>query len=680
MAMPRAAITTSSIRVLSRNRFMGRGTSRETTGARPPGPDPGETETAPGPDRIDLILPHGDRDDPANLTDTAGRTGIGAGRRDRPISLEREIVGKRAGLDGPTDAAGRMPADAPAILSPGGVGMVMMPGRPRPRTGQGSRATVAIGNLAIAWACLATIPGARAQQAQIDSEIPSLPGGSGSSLGSMPGAGSPALGTAPGAGASGPITNQPASPILSGRPGPTTPKGITGALSNPGAAQGPTSLQMPVTAPESQQVGPGSSGFAGTLDLPSTEDDGPADGLTLDQIIDVTLARSLDLRQKFIEIPMARADVLQASLRANPVFYQDGQLLMYRPGQYNRSEPGGPQQFDTNVNIPLDVSGKRRARTAVAVRAQKVLEAQYQDAVRQRIDDIYDGFVGVLNARQTLRYSRQSVQGMEQLLAQNQSLFRAGQVTQLELDRVENQVRIASLGLMDAEGAYRRAQLNLGSLMNLPADEGSRLEIRGNIDIPAPPLPPIDDLRRIALDERPDIQAYRLGLSRAHADVRLAKANAYSDVYVLWQPYTFQDNSPYGVRSATSWALGVTVPLPIYNRNQGGVLRAKMNVDQSRLQLADIERQALIDIEVAVQDFQVARRLIRELQQTVIPDAREIRNKTIELRNRGAASFIDVINAQLDFNDKVKQYLDTAIRYRRSMLTLNTAVGKKVMP
>ena len=558
--------------------------------------------------------------------------------------------------------------------------MVTMPGRPRPRIGERRRVWIAVGMMAIAWPSLVGMPAARAQQAELDSSVPALPGGAASSLGSSPGAGASALGTSPGAGASGPITNQPAAPILSGRPGPTTPKGITGSLSNPGAAQGPTALQMPVTAPESQQVGPSSAGFAGTLDIPSTENDGPPDGLTLDQIIDITLARSLDLRQKFIEIPMARADVLQASLRANPVFYQDGQLLMYRPGQYNRTEPGGPQQFDTNVNIPLDVSGKRRARTAVAVRAQKVLEAQYQEAVRQRIDDLYDGFVGVLSARQTLRYARQSVQGLEQLLTQTEKLFKAGQVTQLELDRVENQVRIASLGLVDAEGAYRRARLNLGSLMNLPADEGSRLEIRGNIDIPAPPLPPIDDLRRVALDERPDVQAFRLGVSRAHADVRLAKANAYSDVYVLWQPYTFQDNTPYGVKSATSWALGVTVPLPIYNRNQGGILRAKMNVDQSRIQLADVERQALIDIEVAVQDFQVARRLIQELQQTVIPDAREIRNKTIELRNRGAASFIDVINAQLDFNDKVKQYLDTAIRYRRSMLTLNTAVGKKIMP
>ncbi len=92
-------------------------------------------------------------------------------------------------------------------------------------------------------------------------------------------------------------------------------------------------------------------------------------------------------------------------------------------------------------------------------------------------------------------------------------------------------------------------------------------------------------------------------MHRAEADVRLAKANAYSDVYVLWQPYTFQDNSPYGLKSQYSWALGVTVPLPIYNRNQGGISRAKINVTQSELQLGDLERQAQIDVEQAVQEY-----------------------------------------------------------------------------
>ncbi len=437
---------------------------------------------------------------------------------------------------------------------------------------------------------------------------------------------------------------------------------------------------MPITAPQPQPVGVGATRFAGTLDLPATEDDGPPDGLTLDQAIDVTLDRSLDLRQKYIEIPMARADMLQASLRANPIFYQDGQLLQYQRGEYNRSRPGGPQQFDTNVTYPLDISQKRRARTEVAARAGKVLEAQFQDAVRQRIDDVYGAFVVALNARQTLRYARKSVDGLERLLGQTQKLLKSGVGTQLELDRVENQVRVARLGVIDAEGGYRKAKLELGSLMNLTVEEASRLEIRGNVDAGSPPLPPIEELRRLALAERPDVVAFRLGVSRAHADVRLARANAFSDVYVLWQPYTFQDNSPYGVKSATSWALGATVALPIYNRNQGGILRAKMNVDQSRLQLADLERQAVVDVEEAVQEFEVSRRLIQEVRTQVIPDAQEILAETRRLRIAGQVSISDYIAAQLDFNDKVKQYLDTAIRYRRSMLSINTAVGKKIMP
>jgi cobalt-zinc-cadmium efflux system outer membrane protein len=437
---------------------------------------------------------------------------------------------------------------------------------------------------------------------------------------------------------------------------------------------------MPITAPQPQPVGAATTPFFGSLDLPATEYVGPADGLTLEQAIDTTLRRSLDLRQKFIEIPMARADILQASLRANPVFYQDGQLLQYQRGEFNRSRPGGPQQFDTNITYPVDISQKRRARTAVAARAQKVLEAQYQDAVRQRIDDVYGAYVTALNARQTLLYAEQSVRVLDQLRERTEQLFKGGQANKVELDRVENQLRVAQLGLIDARASYRKAKLELGSLMNLDPEEATAVEIRGQVIAAAPPLPPIEELRRIALAERPDILTFRLGVARAHADVRLARANAFSDVYVLWQPYTFQDNSPYGVKSATSWALGVTVPLPIYNRNQGGILRARMNVDQSRLQLADVERQALIEIEEAVQEFEVSRRLVYELQNQVIPDAREMRDETVRLRDAGSVSMIDVINAQSDFNDKVKQYLDTAIRYRRSMLSLNTATGKKVMP
>jgi cobalt-zinc-cadmium efflux system outer membrane protein len=287
---------------------------------------------------------------------------------------------------------------------------------------------------------------------------------------------------------------------------------------------------MPVTAPPSQPVAPTTGRFSGTLELPSEEDDGPPEGLTLDRAIGVTLERSLDLRAKFHEIPMARADILQANLRANPVFYQDGQLLQYKGLPFSRARPGGPQQFDTNITYPLDVSFKRQARTQVAARAEKVLEAQYQDAVRGRIDDVYGAYVTALGARQTVRYATRSVDGYAQLTALTKQLFERGQIPQADLDVVENKLRIAQLGLRDAEASYRRARLDLGSLMNLTVQEASAMELRGTIKDLAPPPPPIEELRQIALADRPDLISFRFGLQMAHSAVRLARANAYSDI------------------------------------------------------------------------------------------------------------------------------------------------------
>ena len=74
---------------------------------------------------------------------------------------------------------------------------------------------------------------------------------------------------------------------------------------------------------------------------------------------------------------MARADMLQASLRSRLVFYQDGQLLQYQArAEFSRKRPGRSQQFDTNITYPLDISQKRQARTEVVTRAENVLEAQ----------------------------------------------------------------------------------------------------------------------------------------------------------------------------------------------------------------------------------------------------------------------------------------------------------------
>ncbi len=439
---------------------------------------------------------------------------------------------------------------------------------------------------------------------------------------------------------------------------------------------------MAISAPQPAPVSPTVQPFAGTLEIVTQDDDGPPNGVTLDQAIDITLDRSLDLRSKFYEIPMARADILQANLRANPVFYQDGQLLQYRgtSTQFNRAAPGGPSQFDTNITYPLDISHKRQARTVVASRAEKVLEALFQDAVRQRIDDVYGAFVSALYARQTVRYAGASVKGLEDLLEKTERRFERGDISEPEVNLARIRLRTSKLALVDAEAAYRKAKLDLGAFMNFKLEEIATLELKGTISDDSPPPPPADELRKVALADRPDILSLRLGVVRAEADVRLARANAYSDVYVLWQPYTFQDNTPYGLKSQYSWALGVTVPMPIYNRNQGGIERAKINVTQSQMQLADLERQAQIDVEEAIQEYEITRRLVDNLKENVLPPAKRVLDLQYQLFTQGNISLPDYLDAQLNYNATVKQYLDTAVRHRRSMLALNTVVGRRIMP
>ncbi len=502
-------------------------------------------------------------------------------------------------------------------------------------------------------------------------ELPQL-GGSASLMGSEPGAGGGSYANLPGTGG-----------YLGGRAGTTTPKGVPNAIVNPASAASPTLMQVGIKAPQPEPVGPTSAPISGPMEFPSgkEDEDGPADGLTLEAAIDITLSRSRDLRSKYYEIPQAKADILQASLRANPVFYQDGQLLAYPGYHFSRSVPGGPSQYDTNITFLLDVTRQRQARTMVAARAEKVLEAQYQEAVRQRIDDVYDAYVlGALSARQMLRYSRTSVKGLEALHARYQDLYNRGNASLGDLNTAKIQLRTAQLGLRDAEAAYRKAKLDMGSLMNLTVKEIEKLELRGSIEDKAPPPPPIEELRRIALESRPDIISYRLGVQRAEADVRLARAQRFSNPYLLFQPYTYQDNSPYGLKSAVSYALGVTVPLPVFNRNQGGIQRAVLNVSQTQIELSEVERQALIDVEKAVQEYHVTRSEVIELRNEVNPAALQVRDEAQRLLDAGRKSLIDFIIAQQNFNQIVKQYLDTAIRHRRSMVNLNTVTGKRIMP
>jgi outer membrane protein, heavy metal efflux system len=169
------------------------------------------------------------------------------------------------------------------------------------------------------------------------------------------------------------------------------------------------------------------------------------------------------------------------------------------------------------------------------------------------------------------------------------------------------QLNSTRIGLADAEESLRNAKRSLTPLLRIPLSESEALELRGAITDRDPPPPPGDDLIRIALACRTDLAAARLGIGLAKADVRLARAERFQDVYLLYQPYTFQNNTPFDAKSAHSWALGVTVPMPLYNRNQGNIRRAQVNVSQTQTQLAALELRIGTEVRQAEREYAMTR-------------------------------------------------------------------------
>ena len=172
----------------------------------------------------------------------------------------------------------------------------------------------------------------------------------------------------------------------------------------------------------------------------------------------------------------------------------------------------------------------------------------------------------------------------------------------------------------------------------------------------------------------------KLALERSHADVQLGKANGYPDVYLLWQPYTYQNNSYLGVQSPTSWTLGVTATVPLFNRNQGNVRRAKLNVYQTELQKESVKRHVQDDVLDAIREFDLSLQNVVRTEEVVLPAAREVRDAAFRRWQQRDISAIEYLDAQRAFNDTVKAFRDALIRHRRAMLDLNTAVGERVLP
>ncbi len=394
--------------------------------------------------------------------------------------------------------------------------------------------------------------------------------------------------------------------------------------------------------------------------------------LGIQQIVAEALARNLSLLARRYDITIAEARLLQARLRPNPLVNVENNFLnLLGAGSVSGGGATGPAETTSVLYWEVETGGKRRLRSEAARQAAAAAEAGFLEARRLLILEVQNAFLDLVLAKENARTLREILETFENLVKINQTRYEAGEIARVELLRSEVAALQFRNELRRAELRVRQEAVRLQWLMGRPApapDLDVAAEFRRD-----EPVEGLEELIEAALAARPDLAALRREVERLDAEVRLQKAQALPNLQ-----FGFSHHKQYvGPFPGQTVGFRFEIPLPLWNRNQGEIERARQEREQAAARLRALEQQIRAEAVSAWEQHLTARRLLGSIEQEMIARAMRVR-ETIEFAyRRGEASFIDLLDAQRTLLETMQGYNEARVEYARTLYLLDAIAGRE---
>jgi len=403
--------------------------------------------------------------------------------------------------------------------------------------------------------------------------------------------------------------------------------------------------------------------------------------ITLDDAIQLALKHNHNLLAAQTTIQQDEALETQANLRPNPALFTDWEYLpLGSPSDQNSRlyPPGDPtsQYLHDNTEADLGLSylferGKKRQHR---LQAAKDVTAQARSLVadneRTLTFNVSSQFFNVQLAESTLELAERDVKSFQQTVDVSEITYKAGGMSEDDFLKIE-------LQLLQFQTDYEQAMMakdqGLDDLRNMlgydsvPAD----YDVAGSFDY-QPMHANLEDLQMKALQNRPDLHAAQQGVTAATSQWELQKADGKVDV-------TGQGNYSHvnGINAATVY---VSVPLPIFNRNQGNIAQARFAITQTQEQEKATSEQVMTDVHDAYTGLQENDRVITLYRSRYLEVADKDRDISEFAYRHGAASLLDFLDAERSYRATQLAYRQALASYLIALEQLREAVGTRTLP
>lgn len=385
--------------------------------------------------------------------------------------------------------------------------------------------------------------------------------------------------------------------------------------------------------------------------------------LTLARALALTLEKSPVLSSFSWDIRAAEARIIQAKLVPNPEISLEGE-------DFTRADVRSATESMQNTlefSQLIELGGKRNSRVREARFDQEATEWDYQAKRLEVLKLTSLAFIDVLSAQRNVRLAEENVELTEGAVPVTQKRVEAGKASDVELVRTNTAVATARIRLTGARRDLETARVNLAAQWG--AKKATFPSVTGNLD-QLRPIPSLESLKA-KLQKNPDLARWTTERQKREATLNLARAEAKPDVTLRAGPRLLGAS-----RADLTLVAGFSIPLPLWNRNQGKIAEAEANVAKAADERAAVEAKAYAELNEAYQTLARAAEEVRILRETVLPGAKSAVGQITDGYAAGRFSQLDVLDAQRTYNESQTEYAKALSDFQKAQTQIDALTAR----
>ena len=404
--------------------------------------------------------------------------------------------------------------------------------------------------------------------------------------------------------------------------------------------------------------------------LASAQTQGPV-RITLDEAIQMAMQHNHNLLAARTTIQQSQAEETTANLRPNPTLFGDWEYLpLFTPSAQNSAYYHDSTEADLGLGYLIERGRKRQHRLQAAKNITAQTRSLVADNERSLTYNVASLFVNVQLAESTLELAELDLKSFGKTVEIGEMRYKAGAISEDDYLKIKLQLLQFETDFQQAQLAKVQALSDLRQLLGYESVSPD-YDVAGLFDY-RPLKGNLEDLQLKAMQNRPDYRAAQQGVTAANSQYDLQKAIGKPDV-------TVQGNYSHvnGINTATFYG---SIPLPIFNRNQGEIARTRFAITQAQEQEKATSGQVMTDVRDAYEGLRVNDRVIQLYRSGYLEVAQKDRDISEYAYKRGAVSLLDFLDAERSYRATQLAYRQALASYLLALEQLREAVGVRALP